>query len=425
VDDDHDRLEPCESPRDAGSRDRLRTGSVALGPRPSPWSVLGDLDEFGSHVWDKAPLHRLAAAGFDLASIISLEDLDRLISSRHAYLRLLDDGTYVDEGVYRERGLRRTDGRTWLSDPGAILARFRAGATIVLPSVHEIWAPMATLTAHLACLVDAQVGASLFVSPPGSLSEWHADNGHLFVLHLYGAKHWLVERDGPAGHPQTSPPLAVTVHPGDVLYVPTGFLHRVRGGDEPAVHLSFYSAGATWADLIKSALASRIDQLSNAALRRNPPNPRWGAASRVLWTATLDDLMTDVEQVVTGVREAVPHADASSLAPGRIRPPLPPGSREGALLDAFEALRVTVETRLSVRPDSDAALEPGPGALALRFGDRSLEFPVSFFDALSRIVAGFPFAPTGIGLADDQALVLVRQLVAEGLLERSMTQEPG
>lgn len=392
----------------------------------SPWDVLGDLDEFGSLRWDQAPLHRSAAADFDAASIISLRELDRMIASRHTNVRLFDRGAYVDDHAHRERGLRRTDERTWLSDPKAVLAGFQAGATIVIQSAHEIWAPIEGLTSQLATLLDAQVGATLFVSPPGSMTDWHVDNGHLFVLHLYGTKHWLIARDGPTGAPRGTPPLAVSLHPGDVIYVPRDFLHRVEGGDAASVHVSFYSAAATWSDLLKSALTSRIDALSNEWRDRNPVNPNWGDASRAKWNAILEQLMIDVQQMMCEVRQAIPELDGDALAPTRIRRPLHRITQDGAFLNAYDAFAVALESRLRVRPHLDAVLDEGPEMSTLRFADHCIELPTTSSKGLARILGttGETFAPTELGLSPDDSLLLVRRLVAEGLLEQAGNEPP-
>lgn len=386
----------------------------------SLWSGLGELDVFGSRVWDKAPMRCRASPTFDPAEVISARELDRLISSRHSSARLMENGAYLSDDLHREHGLRRRDDRTWLSDPDALLARFRAGAAIVLPSAHEVWPPIASLTSHLERILDARVGATLFVSPPGTVTDWHADGGHLFVLHLYGAKQWLVQQE-PDG------PLAVTLRPGDILYVPKGLLHYVAGGDAVAVHVSFYSAGATWADLLKSALASRIDSLSNPSLQRNPLNPCWGAASRDEWVATLDRLTSEVLDVVATLRHTLPDLDTDSLAPARPRRPLGRTSQALALLDAWSALAVTNDSALRVRPDGGVEIEAGSSAVSLRFAGRVVQVRASQCDAVARILATADrsFVPAELGLTDDESIALIRQLVAEGLLERWPREAPG
>jgi hypothetical protein len=194
-----------------------------------------------------------------------------------------------------------------------------------------------------------------------------------------------------------------------------------------AVHVSFYSAGATWADLLKSALSSRIDSLSNPSLQRNPLNPRWGEASRGEWVATLDRLTSEVQDVVSALRHTMPDLDADALAPTRPRRPVDRTRQAYAFLDAWSAFSVTTDSALRVRPDSGVEMEAGPSAVSLRFDGRLVEVRASLCAAVARILAAADraFVPAELGLNDDESLALVRQLVAEGLLERCRSEAPG
>lgn len=302
---------------------------------PAPvWDLIGALDQFGSRYWDIAPVHVQAPATSDPSSIISLEQLDGLVASRHLDARLLDAGAYVDEREHRTSGLRRKDGRTWLSDPATIVDGFRAGRSIVVHSIHEVWSPIEGLAAELAQILGEQVTASLFITPGGSVTDWHADPAHNFVLQLHGTKRWLVART------RESPlvidrPLELRLGPGDLLYVPQRFLHRVEGHTGPSIHLSFHLAPLTWSELIKLTLADQVDASSCDHLDRTPPNPTWGAESRAAWSDALGDVVGAVEQRLRALHTATDSAQPEKIAPNRPRRPQRRFSRPGAFFDAF------------------------------------------------------------------------------------------
>ena len=405
---------------------RLADSDIATTPGPcstgtaSPWLSFGDLDQFGSDYWDRAPLHRTAPVGFDAAAIVSRKELDRLITSRHTNALLLERGVYVDRSRYREAVPARADGRTSLLNPAAVLSGFRSGKTIVIPSAHELSTSIDALTNELEQLFDASVDAALFVSPPGSLTDWHADPTHGVVLQLYGAKRWTVERDGRAGTAQLNSPLDVMLQPGDLLYVPRRFMHQVRADAGMSVHLTFSCSVRSWFDRTVEALAGRPSARDGWA-QCSPPNADWGPASAARWRE-------ESRRRIDDLREAIQEADVH----GADGPRVPTSRRRvvhtAAFLDACEAMTITATSTVRRRHALRVRMyePPGTDTVVLEFNDRCVHFPRWLAPALRLLLTeGQPsLASPMLPLDPADALVLIRRLVAEGLLEHCSANVP-
>jgi hypothetical protein len=383
------------------------------------WAPLGDLDEFGCRHWDRAPLHRRGDDAFDASAVLDLDALDRLITSRHTHHRLLDRGTFLDDERHREVDAAG-GGRGWRSDPAAVLAAFRQGRTIVVPDVHELWPPIDVLASRLAGQLRATVTASLFVSSGESLTDWHADDSHGVVLQLHGAKRWLVERDGPAGTPQTSHPLDLRLRPGDVLYLPQGFMHHVRGVGNLSVHVTFSCSTPTWAELGMAALAGRFAGGSDVQLHRSVVDPGWGPRSQARW-------MSEVRQLVDALTETVGALEEKDIAAARSAAPGRPVTHDRAFLRTCAALSVSAQSAVRVRPGLEVTMQTGPDVLTLRFDDRCLELPHWLLPGVTSLL-GSPnhaLTPADLPLEPADATVLVRRLVAEGMLDVCAATEGG
>ena len=145
---------------------------------------------------------------------------------------------------------------------------------------------LAGLERHFGCAV----GCNAYLTPPRSQGfAPHWDDIDAFVLQLEGTKRWHVYPRQAAGQerwPRESsadfvpedlpPPAVVTLHPGDVLYMPRGTIHEaaVADTDEHSLHVTVSSGHrVTWADFMQLALQGALATAAeeNEALRRCVP----------------------------------------------------------------------------------------------------------------------------------------------------------
>jgi hypothetical protein len=178
----------------------------------------------------------------------------------------------------------------------------------------------------------------------------HYDTHEVFVLQIAGNKRWRLFEPAltlphrsqaftPLGYVLPSPILELELEPGDLLYLPRGYVHAAEALRGHSVHVTIGVTVYTWVDLIAELVASAKDIASfRTAL---PP----GFATRDdLKTALMEGLDTCMDQL----RE---HTDRERLIEGflqRVR------SSQPRLERTFQSdVRVIgLQTRLKI-PETD------------------------------------------------------------------------
>lgn len=149
------------------------------------------------------------------------------------------------------------------------------GWTLVLNKAYTLWRPLLQVASLLEQYFEVPTSGNLFITPPRSKGfSLHFDNTDVFFVQLAGVKRWrvyapILEAPMKANHPELeksaklrrTPLLDVYLRPGDVMYVPRGFLHE---GEVPAdsptasVHYSISPEPATWAEYLHTMPLSRL-----------------------------------------------------------------------------------------------------------------------------------------------------------------------
>lgn len=153
------------------------------------------------------------------------------------------------------------------------------GASCVVNHAEYVWAPFTELCTQLRREL-LHVYCNTYVTPRDSQAvRAHADDRDVFVLQLLGRKHWRVyanppiplpypdEQVGKNGLPVPESVLAAEplidfeLGPGDVLYMPRGFVHEARCGTEASWHatLAVATHDWTWARVFASSVARYLD----------------------------------------------------------------------------------------------------------------------------------------------------------------------
>ena len=386
---------------------------------------VGDSDRFLRQHWSKAPLHVPGVDDGGFADLLSLDDVDHLVSSTFLRLpafRLVRDGTPLDPAAYTRRA--RMGGRpvSGVADPGRVYEEFAKGATIVLQGLHRFWAPLARFARQLELELTHRIQVNAYVTPPAARGlAVHYDTHDVFVLQFGGVKQWSVHepvfedplpsqpwsrsRGAPA-----EPCLSVELREGDSLYVPRGFPHSAQAQEGISGHLTVGVLADTWADLLRAALAEMDDELD---FRRSLPVGYAHDPGQLVPAAAdhVDKLRQWLEKLDVGaVAERTARRFWSS------RPPLLAGQlRQLPLLD-----HLTDASRVRRREGTVCRLgHADDGRLRVLLGDRELDMPAALEPAVRRLTeqGGLRVGDLADELDGPSRLVLVRRLVSEGLLE--------
>lgn len=239
----------------------------------SPMSVT----EFTREHWEHRPV-RIGPARLDrVTQTLTLADVDRIVSEGRipAELLLLNTGgsdvaaaRYCTEHAL---GKGRTVRRVVMERVYELVA---GGHTMVLGEVQACHAPLGDLCDDIARGLGGRVHANVYVTPPRSQGFGaHYDCHDVLVLQLHGRKRWRLYR---APHPlplrdetfsRVAPEVGevgeeVVLEPGDLLYVPRGWVHEAAALDSLSVHTTIGVTVPRWSDfLLELVGAAALDAL--------------------------------------------------------------------------------------------------------------------------------------------------------------------
>src|ERR1044072_3278330 len=230
--------------------------------------------EFFEQFWQKKILVTSEADSDRFAGLLSLSDIDILISSSLSP----DDGRVVKARTPIPPGrLERP------LDLSTAYKAYQAGDTILLNGIEKRWNPGAGLWSSLeesligrGIALAARVGANMYLTPKGTAGfPPHYDDHDVFILQLEGKKHWQIYGSvGPfpikrqvktiAREQLPQPVTEITLEPGRVIYIPRGVYHEAFKSDDYSMHVTISIFACTWIDLITEVL--KRDRLFHSAL---------------------------------------------------------------------------------------------------------------------------------------------------------------
>jgi lysine-specific demethylase/histidyl-hydroxylase NO66 len=386
----------------------------------------GDPAAFLRDHWAKAPLLRRGAgpAGFD--DLLSLDDVDRILSTtspRAPAFRMVKDGKPLPPPAYTKSGRMGSVPLQDLADPGRIFDQFHRGTTLVLQSLQRYWPPLTAFARDLELFLTHPVQVNAYLTPPASRGLGvHHDTHDVFVLQVHGGKLWQVWDAAvpfPLGHQKQLPPgaesptedpqVSAELAPGDCLYVPRGFRHAARTAETASLHLTVGMLTRNWNDLLREVVELATEE---AWFRESLP---------VGYAADPGSLEPSLAGRVADLRAFLDKVDLARVAEGAARrfwanrPP----TLQGQLRQLLTLDELDDATVLARRPGATCRLRVAGDRLELLLGDRTLTMPAGLEPALRRVLAADRFTPADLGghLDGPSRLVLARRLVREGLLQ--------
>ncbi|AGY58014.1 JmjC domain-containing protein [Gloeobacter kilaueensis] len=385
------------------------------------------VDDFLHRYWEREPLYIFRDNPYYYNGLINFDDFEQLILStwpgpENILASRIDPLSGL--GHYKNYSA---------DDPHAIskiLFDYASGFTIALfgltkrsQAVHQL-----VRSAEQLLLGTGSAGLYAKAGEPQGF-RIHKDPHDSYVLQLEGIKQWTIyepQRLFPIPHDDDSYEvdestlgssiLQVELHPGDMLYVPRGFVHEVRS-NAAALSLSLIFRSCKRSDLLQETV--------NLLIARNPELRRSVQGSFVAFT------LENHQHTVHSIRDACLQALSDEVVEqaienikrnmtGTIVP-----SQRGKF---SQALRVTSLSHFSVlrkREGNIFHLEKTPAGLILTFPGGCISLQPELLTMLRFILEREQFTLDELSgtCGHELALPLVQRLVIEGFLfvEDSLT----
>jgi ribosomal protein L16 Arg81 hydroxylase len=291
-----------------------------------------EIQNFNSEVRERKAAKFEAAVGLEhLDQLFSLSRLESLIKSEtvpNVNIDLFDHGN-----LRRLVDVQHKSGKSGLA---VVAGNFRNGATIRVRDVDKFDAPLGVFAREVQRFFTAQSQINVYLTPPAKTGfPPHFDTTDVFIVQCLGSKDWEIVHDysakmelplmetvwDPERFRPSAPGEAITLHPGDVLYLPRGAMHRAACTERESMHLTISIVPLTFADLIAKTL--KLAAEGDAEYRRRVP---WSLESderelEKVAAKVKNQIRKLADQVDTGavlqtqrrLLEAEPEADSSGM----------------------------------------------------------------------------------------------------------------
>jgi ribosomal protein L16 Arg81 hydroxylase len=298
--------------------------------------------------------------------------------------------------------------------------QYRDGRTIYVQNFERFSSRVARLCRSLEATLHHGADAGMFLTPRGARGlPAHYDSHDVFVMQVEGEKHWRLYRpliELPlAGRPVDpamlgAPEREVFLRPGDLLYLPRGWIHEVFTSESVSLHLSIGVEPFRWLDLLREAIDAMGER--DVRLREAIPPGHLHHASSAETSRRLRELLSDAASTAE-VGEALDRVGDRFVRGLAALPSAHFVSRDedAAQLELDASLEKRRGTVCRVREDGESA--------SIQFPGNEIRGPRKIGPALRYIAESKRFSPRSLpeGLSDDAKLMLCRRLMREGLLE--------
>ena len=379
--------------------------------------------EFFSAYWEQRPLAVRRGRPDYYDSVLTLGDVDRLLFSheqRYPAVRLAKVGAKFAPATFTEDIPWGGSTFNGVVEADRLLAEYRAGATIVVDALHRTWKPLTLLCKNLEVELNHPTQVNIYLTPANAQGfGQHYDTHDAFLLQIAGRKHWRIYESAlhlplasqpwdPERYPVGELIEEIDFQPGDLIYMPRGFVHEGMTSDSHSLHVTLGIGAYTWIDVLAEALnRCRRDPRFRESLpvgfnRLDGAGPAMQAKLEELARAlaeagTAEELFAQLDERFVNSRRPVLEGQIASA--GRL-----------------EALSLATVMR---RPAHIVyRVDANDEAVRLRFHGKQLSFPAFVEPAVRHVAdhAEFRIGDLPDVLDDQSKLVFSRRLAAEGFL---------
>ena len=383
--------------------------------------------EFAARYWGRRPLLVQPADARGFGDLLDLDGVDELLSRRGLrtpFVRLARDGAVVGSNAFTAPGgVGAEIGDQVRDDKVADL--FSRGATVVLQALHRTWSPVVDLATALGVELGHPVQANAYVTPPDSRGfSAHYDVHDVFVLQLAGSKRWRVHapvhpdplRTQPwnehaaavRDRAREEPAFEALLNPGDVLYLPRGWLHAATALGGVSAHLTVGVHVVTGYALVEALLATVAG------------DPRLRAALPIgVDVADPDQLAPHLDAVRAALHTALDAASTADVAQ-HLRAGVWGGTRLEPVRPVATAAfieRLGPGDAVRVRAGLGCRLADADTGVTLELPDRSIGLPAPTATALRMLLhTGTAVVGELPDMAAADQVALVARLLREGVV---------
>lgn len=378
-------------------------------------------ETFFEQHWEKQPLHIRRSAGSFYENLLTNRDVEAAISSgglRYPAIQLAKDGGFFPGEAFTRNIRSGDDIFTGVPNLDRIRAEYQSGTTISLPAFQRAWPPLGALAAAIEEEFDHPVHTNVYITPGNATGfSPHYDTHEVFVLQIAGGKRWQIHRPplslphrsqpfDPRSYVGSAPLLEVDLSPGDLLYLPRGFVHTTATSDSFSLHVTLGITVYTWVELLSEWVQA---SKNSVGLRRALPP---GFARR----ADVKQLLGDqLRRIITELQAMTDYDALLDWFSHRVR------SAQTGMRADFRTDVMVIGPRTELRTldrDSYAVAEES-GRLVLKFHGKAFVMERSAQPLLEEICRRSGFFTTvdlAHPLSEAATLALVRSLYKEGFL---------
>jgi Cupin superfamily protein len=377
-------------------------------------------EDFFREYWGQKPLHVSRGKADYFKPLLTKDDLETIIAStdmRYPAIQLARNGGYFPAEAYTRNVKHGGEFFNGEPDLARVQAEYRTGATVVLPALHRTWVPLKETCAALETEFCHAAHANAYLTPGDSTGFTpHYDTHDVFVAQIAGYKHWRIfepplrmphrsQPFTPAGYALPAPCLELDLNPGDVLYLPRGYVHAASTSKSHSAHVTIGMTVYTWVELMSELAASSVHLASfRAALppgfaRREDLKPmlREGLIERLEQLRQTGDYDRLIETFLQKVRSGRPHSGGSFEADVRV---------------------IGLESKLKAPDPGRYRISVEKGGTVLEFAGRKIFLPGHVLATLDDMCKRPSFRPGELAgrLDNDGKLGLARYLHQERFL---------
>lgn len=392
-----------------------------------PYSI----EDFKARHYERAPLHISRNQANRYERYFTLEEYERVLYGsivRPKDLGMVKDGVAARIEAYAEQSKTERNDRKApayeLIDPDRVSTLFSSGCSLVLDGVGKMSPMLANLCRGLEAFFGHRVNANVYLTPPGNQGfGMHYDTHDTLIIQIEGSKHWRVynaPNELPLEdrffdkkvHAVGEVQLDIVMQPGDVLYIPRGYLHEGNANDELSLHVTLGLFPQKWYHVLKDA----VDRAAETE-----PSLRRSAEFEHLNEAAFGEILANIftpEQL----RGAYEHAAREFRTERR-------NGLDGQMRQIANLSGLCETSRVAMREHLSYELAESEKSTKISFSGKTLTMGPSAAAIVRELAATPSVAMSALLEKDASAMKIVRKLIENGFAiqlprEERATEDP-